>query len=329
MSTPFRLPVALALVFCALLAPIVPALAQGSADPVLVENSVVTIRKSDYLLELERLPADIRPGFANSERRINDLLRRMLIERTLAVHARAEKLDQIPANAAKLAAEIDRLQTLLKVAKIEADAAAEFEAKRAQWESRAKELYTVDRKKYATPEQFSASHILFKTERRSRDEAQQLAREARAKVVGGADFNQLAREMSEDGSAKRNFGRLDWFAASEMDPAFAAAVAVLKSPGDVSEPVLSSFGWHVIKLEGRRPSAQKSYDEVRDEIMAELRQKYVNEQRDVAVAKVRNDPTIRAHREAIDALVIRVEPDAARRAAQQAAPGAMAPPVSK
>ena len=51
--------------------------AASASDPVLVENSKVQIRKSDYELELLRLPPDIRPGFANNERRVNDLLRRM------------------------------------------------------------------------------------------------------------------------------------------------------------------------------------------------------------------------------------------------------------
>jgi len=56
--------------------------AQGSPipsgdDPVLVENGTVTIRRSDFQRELERLPPEIRPGFSNSEKRINDLLRRL------------------------------------------------------------------------------------------------------------------------------------------------------------------------------------------------------------------------------------------------------------
>ena len=299
--------------------------APGTSDPVLVENSTVKIRKSDYELELTRLPADIRPGFANSERRVNDLLRRMLIERTLAAQARTEKLDKQPENLAKLEAEIDRLHTLLKLEKIAADAAADFDARRPAYEARARELYTVDRKKYATPEQLFASHILFDIKSRSRDEAEKLARDTRAKVVAGADFNVLARDVSEDASAKRNFGKLDWFTAAEMDPGFSAGAAALKNTGDVSEPVLSSFGWHIIKLEGRRPAVQKTFEEAREEILAELKAKHVNDARDGALAKLRNDPSIKANREAIDALVIRVDPDAVRRALQQGAPGPSAP----
>ena len=294
-----------------------PLAAQTSAsDPILVENSVAAIRRSDYEAEVNRLPADIRPGFANSERRVNDLLRRMLLERTLAAQARAEKLDQLPLVATRLALEIDRLYAQIKVAQIEEAAGAEFDAKRSAWEPRAKETYTIDRKKYESPEMLQASHILFTTRSRSSDEARKLAADARARVVGGADFNAVAKEVSEDGS-KVSGGRLDWFARAEVDRAFADAAFGLRSVGDVSEPVQSQFGWHVIRLDGRKPPAPRAYDDVRESIMAELRQKYVNDQRDAAVGKLRADPTIRANAEAIDALVIRVDPDVARRIRQQ------------
>lgn len=309
-----------------LLMPAAAHAASSGDDPVLVENSLVTIRKSDFDGEVDRLPAEIRPGFANSEKRVHELLRRMLLERTLAAQARSEKLAEVPKNAQRLAAEIDKLYAQLKVAQIEEAAIADFEAKRAAWEARARELYAVDRKRFEVPEKLQASHILFETRTRSRDDARKLADEARAKVVAGADFNKLARELSEDRSAKTNMGRLDWFARSEMDPAFADAAFALKAPGDISQPVLSSFGWHVIRLDARQPAVQRSFDEVRDEILADLRHKHVNEAREAAIAKLRNDPTIRANLEAIDALVVRTDRNAVRRAAQELAPGALPAP---
>jgi peptidyl-prolyl cis-trans isomerase C len=222
--------------------------------------------------------------------------------------------------------EQERLYAQLKVAEIDVVAAAGFDAKRPQWEARAREIYQIDRAKYSTPEQVSASHILFDTKARTNDEARKLAAEALAKANAGADFNVLAREVSEDRSAKSNSGQLGWFGFGEMDPAFAKAAFALTKTGELSQPVQSSFGWHVIRLDGRRPAVQKPFEEVRESILAELKQTYVNDEREAAVAKLRTDPTIRANREAIDALVTRVEQDAVRRAVQQQAPGATAPP---
>ena len=327
MDTFFRHAAGVALVTALALVPHGEARSQATTDdPVLVENSTVTIRRSDYQRELERLPPEVRPGFSNSEKRINDLIRRILIERTLAAQARAEKLETRPEHAARFAMEQERLYAQLKVAEIDALAAADFDAKRAQWEARAREIYQIDGAKYSTPEQVSASHILFDTKVRTSDEARRLAAEALAKAKAGADFYVLAREVSEDRSAKSNSGQLGWFGFGEMDPAFAKAAFALTKTGELSQPVQSSFGWHVIRLDGRRPAARKPYEEVRESILAELKQKYVNDEREAAVAKLRTDPTIRANREAIDALVTRVEQDAVRRAVQQQAPGATAPP---
>ena len=300
--------------------------APSASDPVLVENATVQIRRGDYERELERLPAEIRGGFGNSERRVNDLLRRMLIERTLAAQARADKLPDKPEYALRVAAEIDKLYAQLKILDVERAAEADFETRRAVFEARARELYTVDKAKYTTPEQISASHILFETKSRSKEAAEKLAHDAQAKLAAGADFNKLALEVSEDGSAKRNSGRLGWFGLQEMDPAFAKAAFALKQPGELSPPVLSSFGWHLIRLDDRRPGRTMTYEEARGVIMAELREKHVNDRREAFVQTVRNDPTIRANRDAIDALVIRVDTNELRRQIDKVAPGAMAPP---
>ena len=303
------------------------ALAQSPIDPVLVENATVQIRRSDYDRELERLPAELRAGFAANERRVSDLLRRLLLERTLAAQARAEKLPEKPEYAARLATETEKLVAQFKIAEVERLAGADFDARRASFEARARELYVVDKAKYAAPEQISASHILFETKSRPKEEAEKLARDAAAKLAAGADFNKLAREISEDRSAKTNNGQLGWFTHGEMDPAFAKAAFALKQTGEVSAPVLSTFGWHLIRLEGRRPPAQQAFEDVRDAIMAEQREKYVNDQREAHVAKLRNDPTIRPHREAIDALIVRVDPDVVRRKVEEVSPGALGLPA--
>jgi peptidyl-prolyl cis-trans isomerase C len=293
-----------------------------SPDAVLVSAPGARITKSDYDNELLRLPPDLRPGFANNARRIDDLLQRMIVTRVLAVQARDLKIDQDPEVLARLQIEIERFLSQTRIARFEVEAAAEFDARRSQWESRAREIYAVERKRFELPERVSASHILFKTEKRTSDEAKQLAEAARVKVIAGADFNALAKEVSEDSSARMNSGKLDLFAAPEMAPAFSDAAFALKNIGDISLPVQTQFGWHVIKLEERKPASQRSYDEVKESILGELRQKYISDKRDLLVASVRNDPQLKYNREAIDALVIRPDIEAAKRAlsAPSAAP---------
>ena len=286
--------------------------AQMSADdPVLVENGPVKVYRSDYDAELQKVPADIRPGFANNQRRISEVLTRLLVQKSLAAQPETVALARTPQTAVRIRLEAERVLAQLRLEDVEKRAGADFDARRPQLESRARELYLAERHKFETPEQVSASHILIDIKKHGRDEGLQLARAARARVMAGSDFNAVAKEVSEDPSAASNAGKLGFFGRAEMDPAFAQAAFALKKPGDVSEPVLSSFGWHVIKLEDRKPAVQRSFDEVRDLVYAEMRKRYVDEQREAAIAAVRDDPHVKINRDAVDALYVAPPSDAA------------------
>ena len=87
--------------------------------------------------------------------------------------------------------------------------------------------------------QVHAAHILVAT--------QQAADEARGRIEAGEDFGDVAREVSTDPGTAPNGGDLGWFTREEMVPAFADAAFSLPV-GDVSQPVASEFGWHVIKV---------------------------------------------------------------------------------
>ncbi|WP_342747480.1 foldase protein PrsA [Tropicimonas sediminicola] len=113
----------------------------------------------------------------------------------------------------------------------------------------------------AEPEtEFRAAHILVETE----DEAKALKEE----LDGGADFAALARDKST-GPSGPNGGDLGWFGKGMMVPEFEAAVIALE-PGQVSEPVQTQFGWHVVKLEETRLAEAPALDEVRQELAAEI-----------------------------------------------------------
>jgi peptidyl-prolyl cis-trans isomerase C len=302
------------------------ALAQPqTGSTVLIANSYTTVTRAEYDAELLRLPPDLREGFANTARRVNDLLVRMLVQKSLAAQARAAKVDTQGANATRIALETDKILAQLMIESAEATAAAEFDANRAKFETRARELYLVDRNKFETPEQISATHILFETKNRSPDEAKKLALEARAKIVAGADMGKLAQEVSEDPSAKSNSGSLGWFGRKEMAPAFTDAAFALKKTGDLSEPVLTEFGWHVIRLDGRRPATVQTFEQAHDAVLAELRRRYIDEKRDDLVAAVRRDPKTQINRAAVDALTPQIDPEMLKRATTPAASAPAAP----
>lgn len=297
------------------------------ADTVLISNSVAAITRAEYDAELQKLPIDLRAGFANNPRRVNDLLARMLMQKSLAAQARAAKLDASPEASRRMQLEIDRLLAQMLIESVETKAGAEFDANRAKYEARARELYAVDRKSFETPEQVSATHILFDTKKRSSDDAKKLAQDTRAKIAAGADMGKLAKELSDDSSAQNN-GAIGWFAKKDMDPAFGEAAFALKNTGDVSEPVLSEFGWHIIRLDGKRPAAVSTFDEARETIIAGLKKRYIDEKREETIVAIRRDPKTQLNRDAVDALTPRVDIDAAMRALGMKPGGAVPAPAA-
>jgi peptidyl-prolyl cis-trans isomerase C len=276
----------------------------ADADPVLIQNSVTQIRRSDFDAELLRLPPDARPGFANSEQRIRELLPRMLVTKTLAVEARQMGIDKEPEIVAQIANATQRFLAQVRLARVEVAAAKEFDAKRQDYEKRAHELYLADKSAYAMPEQVEASHILFSLAKHSKEEALALAKAARAKMMAGAALNTVAKDESEDPSATSNSGHLGWFGRDRMDPEFTSAAFMLAKVGDVSEPVLTRFGWHLIRLDGRRPAGTRPFDEVRGQIMAQLEKEYVDDKRDKFLLTLRDDKSIKVDDANVEALVV-------------------------
>ncbi len=292
----------------------------------LAKSPDTVLTRGDWEADLQRIPPDKRDTFASSPQRVQASLNNLLVSKTLAARARAAGMDRDALTERRIAIESDRLLATLIIEKVESDARAEFDRNSERNVARARELYLAGGKKYAAPEEIDASHILFKTDKCAKEAALAAAQAARAKLVAGADFPTLAKEVSEDPTATSNGGRLSWFSRGKMDPAFDQAAFGLRNPGDLSEPVLSSFGYHIIRFEGRKPAHQLPFDEVKVKIIDEMRTNYINEKRDALVAGIRSDPRLEVNQEAVDALVVKVSvPPVSPEILQQAPPGPSAP----
>ncbi len=125
---------------------------------------------------------------------------------------------------------------------------------------------------YTTPEQWRASHILFKVPADASpadvEAIRKKAEDVLAQVKAGGDFAELAKQYSEDSSAS-NGGDLGWFGRGRMVPEFEQATLAL-SDGEVSDLVKSQFGFHIIKRTGSRPAGERPLDEVRDQIRQQI-----------------------------------------------------------
>ncbi len=135
-----------------------------------------------------------------------------------------------------------------------------FEKKlRASISDAAAETFYKDQVKKIQPEEeVQARHILVEKEEDAQDLHEQISR--------GADFAELAGKHSKDPGSAKDGGMLGYFSKGQMVPVFEKTAFALQK-GEVSEPVQSKFGWHIVKVENRRTKPVPTFEEVKDRIV--------------------------------------------------------------
>lgn len=145
-------------------------------------------------------------------------------------------------------------------------------------EEQAADYYEKNKKEFVVPASYQVRHILVLTEGKEGDSGK-IDLEARTKALAileqikqGGDFAELAKQKSEDpGSASQ--GGTFTFSPGDAVPEFEAAAKALK-PGEITkEPVKTKYGYHIIKMEKVTPEKQKSYAEVKEEVLTMLSDK--------------------------------------------------------
>jgi len=167
-----------------------------------------------------------------------------------------------------------------------------------------RKVYDDATKTLRNEEEVRARHILVETE----DEAKAIAEQ----IKGGADFAALAKEKSKDPGAADG-GDLGYFGKEQMVPEF-SAVAFQMYPGQVSNPVKTQFGWHIIKLEDKRQKVVPEFDQVRDQVEAFVTRKAQTDY----IAKLRAENKIERLDQPATPPVEKSAPEAAPKAAPDA-----------
>ncbi len=185
-------------------------------------------------------------------RQMNDAARRKalldyLVDLKLVTEkAVADKMDQTPDFKAKMAYYREKLLMEGYLGKIAKDSVTE---------AAIKATYDEAAKAQKPEEEVHALHILVPTEKEALD--------VEKRLKAGEDFGKLADQLSKDPGSKG--GDLGWFTKDRMVPEF-AEVAFTLQPGQVSQPVKTQFGWHVIKVLEKRTKPFPPLDQVRDQL---------------------------------------------------------------
>lgn len=153
----------------------------------------------------------------------------------------------------------------------------------------ARAFYDTNPEEFVVPELVHARHILLPPDTASLVRI----RELKAEIDGGADFAEVAKRNSIDGSAE-NGGDLGEFPREQMVAPFADA-AFACPVGQVTGPVQTEFGWHLIKVEGHKAAGKISFDEVKDRLIQALSRKKTQEAVQALLTRLREADDIEVH----------------------------------
>jgi len=227
-----------------------------SDSPVLAKIGKEVITQDDYVREISRVPDWAKANFKDLDGKgkfLDELIKKELVyqyAKKMRLHNDKDYLDKVD--------EFKKMTLVTLILK------KEIEEKMMLDDAAVKEFYDKNSEKFRIGTEIKASHILVKTE----DDAKDIV----SKLKAGSKFSELAKTISLDKASGAKGGELGYFGRGKMVPEFERAVLSLK-PGELSDPVSTRFGYHIIRLddikEGKLASFEQSAESIKRQLAAE------------------------------------------------------------
>jgi peptidyl-prolyl cis-trans isomerase C len=246
----------------------------GAADTPIDDSEVLAKRgegvvtQEEFSARANKIPERMRFGTLRDRTRMSDILMTMLLQAQLAADAREAGFDKDPMAISRmqLAAEVELAEAWLQHY-VAMQPEADFEAL-------ARQYYQLHGKEMMSDPAIDVSHILVSTEERSDEEARALADSIHGQLKEDpAAFDELVKKYSEDPSAASNLGRFEGVKKGDMVGAFEEAAFALQD-GEISAPVKTMYGYHIIRLDAHVAPRQQSFDEVREQLIERERARH-------------------------------------------------------
>lgn len=252
--------------------------------------STVVARQGDAIVTLadvdafaQRIPEKERPGFFDNPTRLQNMILQLLSQKQLAEEARKANLDKTPAVQSQIELATTEVLSRARMQDIKAG------LKLPDFEERAKEEYIGHKDLYVTPGELTVQHILISTKSHDDADAKALAETVAKEAKAHPDqFDALVEKYSEDDSKATNKGVMKGVTKASYVASFVDASKALKKPGDISAPVRTKYGYHVIKLVSSTPDKQQTFAQVHDRIVEQLKADYINKNVQKHVDELRN-----------------------------------------
>jgi parvulin-like peptidyl-prolyl isomerase len=286
-------------------------------DTPLITEGPIVVDAADFEGNILRIPEARRIEFRTSYDRVSSVVDNIFVTRVLAARAREAGLDQDPAVRRRMQQLQEGLLADLYMQKLEKEAA------KVDLEQRAREIYKAEAASMTKPEEVYIQHILIGLKGRTPEMAAERAKKVRAEAVAdNADFLALADKYSDDPDKRRNGGDLGYNSPTSFVEPVRKAIAALNRKGQVSEPVESEFGYHIIRFVDRKPPQPVKFEDVRKKLIGAERERLQKARVDAVVSAVRGSKTVVVNTENVEKLVVTIDPEELKRKVAEPAPAA-------
>ena len=224
----------------------------SKSGPVLADVSGTSITVDEFKKEVENPPPYLKPMAETADGK-KEMLETMIIRELILQDAKKDGIENSPAVT-------EKLEDLKKRLVVEVYLKKKVDEQAKVTDEELQKFYDQNKDKFKSGDEVKASHILMKDEKTAQD--------VLAKVKGGGTFEELAKKYSIDSAAAKG-GDLGWFGKGAMIPEFEKAAFALKE-GETSGIVKTKFGFHIIKVTGKRAAGTRSFADVKDQIKAAI-----------------------------------------------------------
>ena len=261
----------------------------AASDKPLITQGTTEVLAQDFEAFLLRVPEAQRPEFRASVERVSKAVESIYTNRTLANEARRKGYDKDPLIA-------------LRLRQLEEGFLAQVWQSRHQAEmpspdmvERARDIYRLNPDRFREPERFTGEYLQISLVGRTREMAMARAREARDKWLAGETFAQIAAQYNDDALFPKTRGRFQQLAPHDLEKPVSEAAFSLKKTGEVSQPVESGPALHMVRLEKKTPSRLRSFDEVKDALIAEEVARFRGLETDRLIGELKNTAQTKVH----------------------------------
>jgi peptidyl-prolyl cis-trans isomerase C len=233
------------------------------------------------------VPEPQRPAFIRDGEKVDQLVKMLLRRKAVAADAERANYEEDPLIAARV-----RLAAQKELAEAWLEQVVE-NAPPGVYEAIAREDYLVHPEHYRIEGTVDVSHILIGTKDRTEEEAKHLATSLHGWLEKDPSrFDQLVAKYSDDPETAENGGRYPEIQPGQTVPAFERAAFGLEKVGDISKPVKTRYGYHIIRLNGRSGARMPSFEEVADQAIDRARVEYLEAYRARYLQTLLQDPIV-------------------------------------